>query len=81
MHRERRTWDLDRGRAAVTVELINAAGQFGPMGILVLFLYFEKKAEREHRRDVELANARSMTELATSLSALTVTIQHLDRGK
>lgn len=72
---------MDRGCAAVTPELMNAAGQFGPMGILVLFLYFEKKSEREHRREVELANAKSMTELATSLSALTVTIEHLDRGK
>jgi len=61
-------------------ELINAAGQFGPMGLLVLFLYFEKKAEREHRREVELATAAASKELATSLSALTVTIQRMDRG-
>jgi hypothetical protein len=64
----------------VTPELISAAGQFGPMGILVLFLYFEKKAEREHRREVELANAAASKELATSLSALTVMIQHLAKG-
>jgi hypothetical protein len=64
----------------LTPELINAAGQFGPMGILVLFLYFEKKAEREHRREVELANAAASEKLATSLSALTVMIQHLAKG-
>lgn len=63
----------------MTPELINAAGQFGPMGILVLFLYFEKKAEREHRREVELARASSDKEIATALAALTVTIQHLPR--
>lgn len=62
-------------------ELVTAAGQFGPMGLFVLFLYFEKKAEREHRREVELARAASDKELATSLSALTVTIQHIDKGK
>lgn len=64
---------------AVTPELISAAGQFGPMGILVLFLFFEKKAEREHRREVELARASSDKEIATALAALTVTIQHLPR--
>lgn len=64
----------------MTPELINAAGQFGPMGILVLFLYFEKKAEREHRREVELARASSDKEIATALAALTVTIQHLPRA-
>lgn len=65
----------------MTAEMIAAVGQFGPMGLFVLFLYFEKKAEREHRREVELARAASDKELATSLSALTVTIQHIDRSK
>lgn len=72
----------------MTPELLNVAGQFGPMGILVLFLYFEKKAEREHRREVEeektkaeFARASSDKEIATALAALTVTIQHLPRGQ
>lgn len=71
----------------MTPELLNVAGQFGPMGILVLFLYFEKKAEREQRREVELARAEgekaravSDKELATALTALTVTVQHLPKG-
>lgn len=71
----------------MTPELVTAFGQFGPMGLFVLFLYFEKKAEREHRREVELARvegevvrAEADKALATSLAALTVTVQHLPRG-
>lgn len=72
----------------MTPELVTAFGNFGPMGLLVLFLYFEKKAEREHRREVEdekvkadLARAQSDKEIATALTALTVTIQHLPGGR
>ncbi|QUM73352.1 hypothetical protein [Sphingopyxis granuli] len=65
----------------MTPELITAFGNFGPMGLFVLFLYFEKKAEREHRREVELARAESDKALATSLAALTVTVQHIGRGQ
>lgn len=64
----------------MTPDLVNAVAQFGPMGLFVLFLYYEKRAEREHRREVELARAASDKELATSLAALTVTIEHLKRG-
>lgn len=64
----------------MTPDLINAFAQFGPMGLFVLFLYYEKRAEREHRREVELARASSDKELATALAALTVTIEHLKRG-
>lgn len=71
----------------MTPELVTAFGNFGPMGLLVMFLYFEKKAEREHRREVEeektkadLARASADKEIATALAALTVTIQHLPRG-
>lgn len=65
----------------MTPELVTAFGNFGPMGLLVMFLYFEKKAEREHRREVELARASSDREIATALAALTVTIQHMPRGQ
>lgn len=59
-------------------ELVNAFGQFGPLGLMILYLAWEKKSEREHRREVELARADSDKALATSLAALTVGIQHLD---
>lgn len=65
----------------MTAELVTAFGQFGAMGLMILYLASEKKAEREHRREVELARAESDKALATSLSALTVTIQHFGSGR
>lgn len=64
----------------MTAELVTAFGQFGPLGLMIGYLAWEKRSEREHRREVELARAASDTALATALSALTVTIQHLDRA-
>lgn len=65
----------------MTPELVAAVSQFGPLGLMIAYLAWEKRAEREHRREVELARADSDKALATSLAALTVMIEHkLPRG-
>lgn len=65
--------------AGVTPELITAFGQFGSMGLMVLYLVWREKTGAEKRGQVELARAASDIELAKALTALTVTIQHIDR--
>jgi hypothetical protein len=69
----------------MTPELITAFGQFGPLGLLVGYLVWERRTDREQRRELEqaqvaaeAARAESDKALAGALAALTVTIQHLD---
>lgn len=64
-----------------------ALGQaFGPMGLMVAYLVWREKAGAEKRGDIEReraesekARAASDIELARALTALTVTIQHIDQ--
>lgn len=61
----------------MSAELITAFGQFGPMGLFVLYLVWERKSARE----AEIARTETDKALATSLAALTVSIQHMTRGQ
>lgn len=55
-------------------ELLNAFGQFGPLGLMIFYLIWNAKSEREERQ----LRAAADIELAKSLTALTVTIQHIN---
>lgn len=55
----------------VTPELVNVFGQFGPMGLMVLYLIWERRASSEKEKERTEADKA----LAAALSALTVTIQ------
>ncbi len=63
----------------MTPELITAFGQFGPLGLMIAYLVWREKTGSEKRGEIELARSASDIELAKALSALTVTIQHLDK--
>jgi hypothetical protein len=54
-------------------ELVAAFGNFGPLGLMIFYLIWNAKSEREER---QLRTAADI-ELAKSLTALTVTIQHI----
>ena len=60
-------------------ELVAAFGQFGPLGLMIGYLVWREKAGAEKRGEIERERAEADKALATSLSALTVTIQHLDQ--
>lgn len=62
----------------MTPELITAFGQFGPLGLMIGYLIWREKAGAEKRGQIERERAEADRALATSLSALVVTIQHLD---
>ena len=70
----------------MTPELITAFGQFGAMGLLVWFLMWRdaRNDDRRVKMDQERIEAqKERTEadkaLAAALSALTVTVQHLEQ--
>lgn len=64
----------------MTPELITAFGQFGPLGLMIMYLMWREKAGAEKRGQIERERAEADKALAAALSALTVTIQHFDRG-
>lgn len=63
----------------MTPELVTAFGQFGPLGLMILYLVWREKDIAKVRRETDTARSTADIELAKSLSALTVTIQHLDQ--
>ncbi|WP_260581212.1 hypothetical protein [Sphingopyxis sp. PET50] len=63
----------------MTPEVITAFGQFGPLGLMIAYLVWREKDVSAKRREADVARAAADIELAKSLSALTVTIQHLDQ--
>ncbi len=65
----------------MTPELVTAFGQFGPLGLMIGYLIWREKTGAEKRGELEQARTEADKALAASLASLTVTIQHLDRGK
>ncbi len=55
----------------MTPELVNAFGAFGPTGLMILYLVWDKSQQRA----VDLARAESDKAIAASLAALTVVVQ------
>jgi len=63
----------------VTPELITMLGQFGAPGLMIAYLVWREKEVAAQRREADVARSAADIELAKSLAALTVTIQHLDQ--
>lgn len=64
----------------MTIDQFIALGQsFGPLGLMIGYLVWREKVGAEKRGEIEKARAASDIELAKALTALTVTIQHIDR--
>jgi hypothetical protein len=55
------------------------AGQFGPMGLFVGYLIWERRSGAEERIKHDIARVEADKALAQSLGALTAVIQRLDR--
>jgi len=63
----------------MTPDLITAFGQFGPLGLMIGYLIWRERVGAEQRGLIERERTESDKALATALSALTVTIQHLEQ--
>ena len=55
-----------------------AFAQLGPLGLFIAYLVWRELAVQKERNKVDQERAESDKALASALSALTVTIQHLD---
>jgi len=58
-------------RSVMNAEALAIFGQFGPMGLMVAYLIWEKRANSEKEKERTEADKA----IAAALSALTVTIQ------
>lgn len=63
-------------------QVLQIAGQFGPMGLLVAYLIWSEQRRDRHRReqsdiraDIDRADIASREKLASSLTALSMVIQ------
>lgn len=62
----------------MTADIIAAFGQFGLPGLVIAFLGWERWAVRKDDRATVKERSESDKALASALTALTVTIQHLE---
>lgn len=60
-------------------ELISGLIQAGPMGMFVAYLIWREMRGAEKRGQIEKERTEADKALAAALSALTVTIQHLEQ--
>lgn len=63
----------------MTPELIATFGQFGPLGMMIGYLIWRERIGAEKRGNIEKERTEADKALAAALSALTVTIQHLEQ--
>lgn len=62
----------------MTPDMWAAFGQFGPLGLMIGYLVWRDVRSAEKRGQIERERTESDKALAAALSALTVTIQHLE---
>lgn len=62
----------------MTPEFWTMFGQFGPLGLMIGFLVWDKTRSDDARQQIDKERTESDKALAAALSALTVTIQHLE---
>ncbi|PTD19889.1 hypothetical protein CV103_11920 [Sphingomonas fennica] len=59
--------------------MITAFGQFGPLGLMIWYLVWRERTGAEKRDQIERERIESDKALASALTALTVTINNMDR--
>lgn len=62
----------------MTPEFLQVFAQFGPLGLIIAYLVWDKTGASKERMVAEKERTESDKALAAALSALTVTIQHLE---
>ena len=62
----------------MTPEFWTLMGQFGPLGLMIGYLVWDKSRGDDARQQIDKERTESDKALAAALSALTVTIQHLE---
>ncbi|WP_375194635.1 hypothetical protein [Sphingobium sp.] len=63
----------------MTAEMWTTFGQFGPLGLMIAYLVWRETRITDARQQNEKERTESDRALAAALSALTVTIQHLEQ--
>lgn len=63
----------------MTQELWTLLGQFGPLGLMIGYLIWNDTRKSDDRKSIDKERTESDKALAAALSALTVTIQHLEQ--
>lgn len=63
----------------MNAEIWTLLGQFGPLGLMIAYLVWKDTRNADTRHQVEKERTESDKALAAALSALTVTIQHLEQ--
>lgn len=62
----------------MTPEIWTLLGQFGPLGLMIAYLVWSDARKSDVRAQIDKERTESDRALAAALSALTVTIQHLE---
>lgn len=62
----------------MNTETWSLLAQFGPLGLMIGYLVWKDTRKDDERQQVERERTESDKALAAALSALTVTIQHLE---
>lgn len=60
-------------------EFLTAIAQFGPLGLFIAYLVWRESTLERNRKEAEQERAKSDSALASALTALTVTISHLEQ--
>jgi hypothetical protein len=60
-------------------DILQLAGQFGPMGLMVAYLVWRENRNEAKRLQYDQSRSDADKALASSLGALTAVIQRLDR--
>jgi hypothetical protein len=63
----------------MTADTWTLLSQFGPLGLFIGYLVWKDTRKDDERHQVERERTESDKALAAALSALTVTIQHLEQ--
>lgn len=60
-------------------DILSLFGQFGPLGLMIGYLVWRESVSNSKRETLQKERTESDKALAVALTALTVTIQHLEQ--